>query len=229
MNINEAKDIIKLSVENLIRRKGQILGEQLEAEIINSACLYILKKYSQNIKQVAQTDLIMNYLQDNLSFQPIAKCFTQAALQLFPNNYNSDLAEYANITIIQNITWSGMYDFLKKYYNDNHGREIDDNATNKIIFISSRHTRHENGIISSSIIHRRIELTFSNEGKKLFIEIIPTISPKTAYLVYDTTNKRKYKGDDPDFEFILNINSKLEIEEITMYRLDKKVFWEYKL
>ena len=122
-----------------------------------------------------------------------------------------------------------MYDFLKIYYAENHGKEIDNKGTNKIIFKSSSHTRHENGLISSAIAYRRIEINFLNERKRLLIEINPTISSKTAYLVYDTTNKKKYKGDDPDFEFILNFNSNNEIEEVTMYRLDKKVFWVYKL
>ena len=53
MNKEEAKKILTNSISNLHTYRGTLTNEDIDAEVINNACLYILKKqkeFSRNKK-----------------------------------------------------------------------------------------------------------------------------------------------------------------------------------
>ena len=204
------------------------IREELEAEVINCACLFLLENHKANIKQVSNTNLINNVVPDNLlKFQEIAFKFTEAAKTLFPKLYNEDLGSYANLTIIQNISWAGMLDFLRVYYKDYHGINIDNQNINTEVFISIKHDRLENSMkVSDSFIRREIRMNFIESGRKMLIEISPTISPKNTYLMSENDTYRKYKGEDPDFEFTLYSNGGI-VNKVIFDRLDMNTRWIY--
>ena len=67
----------------------------------------------------------------------------------------------AFIAIYQNISWAGMWDFLRDYFQKKHGESIDSIVGEPLIFYSQKHKRFENGVlISTSKVERNINLNF---------------------------------------------------------------------
>jgi hypothetical protein len=110
MNTEDATLILCRSILNLEAHKGNLTGADLEAEVINNACLVILKNERARVNQ--------NILQ-------IAHAFTDAAAYLYPDRYKEVSIINAIGGIQQNVAWDGMWEFLKGYYRRNHGIEID--------------------------------------------------------------------------------------------------------
>ncbi len=122
--------ILGASVTNFIDRNGTITKANLEAEVINNICLYILK--SQREKALGQTTIhdmfisILKNAQENSSVD-ITKVFTDAARELFHNHYTVKEAINATFGVQENLAWEGMWDFLKKYFIEKHGLNIEEN------------------------------------------------------------------------------------------------------
>lgn len=114
MNIQKAKEILSKSIQNLQTRRGQITMADVEAEVINNACLSILKN-----KDIANS---MSY----------ANIFTTAATELI-GQYSEREAVSAMMGIPQNVQWEGMWDFLRDYFQKNHGIQIDSRLAAKVI------------------------------------------------------------------------------------------------
>jgi hypothetical protein len=90
---------------------GDLPDEVLKAEVINNACLDILLLRRQGCQDRAQENFIINtYIEVAREITPV-----------FDDRY----AAIANVGIRQHVEWSGMWDFLDKYFKDNHGRCID--------------------------------------------------------------------------------------------------------
>lgn len=226
----EQKKLLINSVQNFNKKNNRLPSStELEAEVINCTCLFILRHKYHTLRQVHDIGLINTVFFDNLrEFKEIAVKFTTAATELFPSNYNKELAESAYILIIQNISWAGMWDFLRSYYIEKHGINIDEKKVHSKIFISKKHDRLENNIkVSDASVERIIKVDFIENSNKMLIEIQPSISPKTTNLVSVTDNSKKYKGDDPDFEFTLYFNTSGEIFKVEFERKDKNVKWIY--
>lgn len=222
--------ILQNSIKNFQNKNNRLpTVAELEAEVINCACIYILKNYPSRVAQVSDVNLIYTVSEENFNkFQTIASDFTNAAILLFPNHYNEDLANIGNISIIKNISWSGMLDFLRVYYNDVHGVTIDNQSVNSETFISSKHDRLENRVkVSDALVRREIIMNFTNNKNKMLIEISPTMSPKNTYLINESDFTKKYKGDDPDFEFTLFYNNSGKVNKLVFERLDMNTIWIY--
>ena len=64
------------------------------------------------------------------------------------------------------------------------------------------HKRFENGIqVSHDHVPRRANLEYNAEGSSVIISIIPTLSPKRAYLVKQEFFTLYYRGEDSIYRF----------------------------
>ena len=64
------------------------------------------------------------------------------------------------------------------------------------------HKRFEGGrLVSHDHVARRANLNYDVTGNKVEISIIPTLSPKRAYLVRQDYFTLYYRGEDPDYRF----------------------------
>ena len=102
-----------------------------------------------------------------------------------------------------------------------------------INYISSRHIRIEN--ISSSkptqwpinYAQRHIKLHYTDFGKTLTVEIIPSLTAKKATLVKDENDVLTYIGEDPDFGFEIETKENNTIKRFSMFRFDKDMELRY--
>ena len=102
-----------------------------------------------------------------------------------------------------------------------------------INYISSRHIRIEN--ISSSqptqwpinYAQRHIKLHYTDYGKTLTVEIIPSLTAKKATLVKDENDVLTYIGEDPDFGFEIETKENNTIKRFSMFRFDKDMELRY--
>lgn len=198
MNKESAKQLLAQSITNLQNRRGQITMADVEAEVINNACLNILKnKDTQNAIIYAQI-------------------FTESAQELIPQ-YSEKESMSALMGIQQNVLWDGMWDFLRDYFQKNHGIQIDDIETEPAIFYSNKHKRYENNsLVSESEVERTINLNFIDNKEVLVIGIAPSLSPKKSYKLERNGNSVKYKGDDPDYLFTVTYDDFDEVEQFTL-------------
>lgn len=218
MDINLAKSILADSLTNLEKRRGGLTVADLEAEVINNACLYFLKQQKESTSGASSIEeMFMGALNSTQNLLPIAKAFTDAARQLFPDNYTERNSIIAITGIQQNVAWEGMWDFLRDYFEANHGRKIDNVETNTSIFYSNRHQRFEhNSMVSESVVERTININFVEEND-VIVGIAPSLSPKKAYLVSGNEKTKQYKGYDPDYLFTINFD---EYEEVCKFTLE---------
>jgi hypothetical protein len=198
MNKESAKQVLAQSITNLQNRRGQITMADVEAEVINNACLNILKnKDTQNAIIYAQI-------------------FTESAQELIPQ-YSEKASMSAIMGIQQNVLWDGMWDFLRDYFQKNHGIQIDEVETEPAIFYSSKHKRFENNsLVSESEVERTINLNFIDNKEVLVIGIAPSLSPKKSYKLERNGNSVKYRGDDPDYLFTVTYDDFDEVDQFTL-------------
>jgi hypothetical protein len=198
MNKESAKQVLAQSITNLQNRRGQITIADVEAEVINNACLNILKnKDTQNAIIYAQI-------------------FTESAQELIPQ-YSEKESMSALMGIQQNVLWDGMWDFLRDYFQKNHGIQIDEVETEPAIFYSNKHKRYENNsLVTESEVERTINLNFIDNKEVLIIGIAPSLSPKKSYKLERNVNSVKYKGDDPDYLFTVTYDDFDEVEQFTL-------------
>ena len=196
MTKDNAKQILAQSISNLHQRRGSINSSDLETEVINNACLYILKNQKDKMhKGNTIEEMFMGALNATQDFVPIAKAFTDGAMELFPEHYTVKEAMVATMGIQQNVAWDGMWDFLRDYFQKNHGIQIDEVETDPTIFYSSKHKRYENNsIVSESEVERTINLNFVDNKEELLVGIAPSLSPKKSYKIESTGNSVKYKA-----------------------------------
>ena len=102
-----------------------------------------------------------------------------------------------------------------------------------INYISSRHIRVENISASKPIqwpinyAHRHIKLHYTDFGKTLTVEIIPSLTAKKATLVKDENDVLTYIGEDPDFGFEIETKENNTIKRFSMFRFDKDMELRY--
>lgn len=217
MDKNDAKIILRSGLQNIQDREGKLTIQDIETEVINQACKYILQKYSDQIKSVHDINQINSVILENTKFQPIALMFIDAASDIFPNDYGDDERKAAFNGIFLNISWAGMWDFLRNYFQRKHGESIDETKSEPMIFYSQKHIRFENGVqTSESKVERNINLNFTKEQAEVIVSIEPTLSAKKAYLISNNNNIRIYKGADPDYRFTIKFDKFEEVQEFIL-------------
>jgi len=126
MNKTIAKQILNQSIINLRLRNENIKLSDIEADVINLACLSIFKKQKE-----------INFPSDLFPFdflEAAIAAFTEAAMEIIPNGYTFSHAANANMGIQQNIYWEGMWEFLENYFENKHGIQIKDVEINSTMF-----------------------------------------------------------------------------------------------
>ena len=116
---NEAKIILSRGFQNIQNREGRLTLQDVEAEVINQACRYIIENFSNQIEAVHDINRIGTVIVGNTKFQPIALMFVDGATEIFPNDYGSEERKAAFSGIYSNISWAGMWDFLRDYFQKN--------------------------------------------------------------------------------------------------------------
>jgi hypothetical protein len=125
MDIQIAKKKLEDSLSNLKRIKGQLSTSDIEADIMNVACLELLKENDSWIKKGADNDSIMAVMYLNhMRYSEDVELYFEAASLLYPSIYKNPNKDIFVGLVIKNATWSGMWDFLKKYFKDNHNKNI---------------------------------------------------------------------------------------------------------
>lgn len=221
MNTHNAKQILVKSINNLISRRGQITISDVEAETINNACLFILQNFHQEVKSVHDVTQIDIVLPINfMNFENICNCFVNASRELFPDDYDIESANVGKAMILQNISWSGMLDFLRDYFQKNHGIQIDKIKTASSIFYSTNHKRYENGYLVSENDDEKdirvVNLNFIDNKKELLVSIEPSLSPKNSYLIIDDGSELVFRGYDDDYLFKIKLDDFGEVEQFTL-------------
>jgi tetratricopeptide (TPR) repeat protein len=136
----------------------------LEAEVINLACLSIFKKQKE-----------LNYPTDLLPYEFLKSAtaaLTEAAMELYSNAYTYSHAASAHMGIQQNIYWNGMWVFLKNYYESKHGIEIDNIEVSTSMF--------SRAIISNSIPLKDLA-KYPSDDHAIFITFIKNWNTKLAW------------------------------------------------
>ena len=104
----KTEDIKKAFFEVILdlneKKGGKIFINDLEAEVINYACLFCI-------------------LNPQMDVDKVADFFTKIAVESFPE-YDESYALVGRSSIKQNLKWHGMKDFLIKYYKNNHNINI---------------------------------------------------------------------------------------------------------
>lgn len=97
-----------------------------------------------------------------------------------------------------------------------------------IQFHSTNHKRYENGKqLTHDYVSRIIQLQYSDNGLRLFISIIPTLSPKGATIQKDIGNTLFYIGDDKDYRFEVETYENNEIKRVSVIRVDRNLELKY--
>lgn len=217
MDLNSAKNILGKGLQNIQNRQGRLTIQDVEAEVINQACRYIIQNYSAQIESVHDINQIGSVIMNNTQFQPIALKFVDAASEFFPNDYGEDERKAAFSGIYSNISWAGMWDFLRDYFQKKHGEAIDDVESEPMIFYSKKHKRYEHGVqVSESEVERNVNLNFFNNQSEVIVSIEPTLSAKKGFLISNNNNTLIYNGADPDYRFIIKLDKYDEVEEFVL-------------
>lgn len=73
-----------------------------------------------------------------------------------------------------------------------------------ITHVFESHKRFEHGVeVSCVYVPRRANFEYDATGNSVIISIMPTLSPKKAYLVGQDGFILSYKGQDPDYRFVI--------------------------
>lgn len=208
MNKKIVEKKLSLSLSRLVKFRGNITIEDIEAEVINNACLIYLQQKNHGV------------LPSNVFYiNKLAMIFTDVAQELFPDQYLEDEITSAQMQIPQNIKWDGMWNFLKRYFMENHHIEIDEVELETKDFNSRMHQRYEHGINVSGddLTPRLVSIDYIGGYEKVQVRISPTLSPKEATLHYKSDDKIVYHSNDGTYVFTIFSD---EFEEIESFVLD---------
>lgn len=213
-----ALDRLRTSTDNLRKRRTVLTVPDIEREVINNACLLFLKmRRERGDKDWNARCIYGNAIVSNSEAIPYAEAFARAAMILFPQQYGMPEANAAVLSVPMNVSWEGMWDFLKDYFQKYHGISIDNNRNQPCIFYSSCHKRYEHDVlITQSKVPRTINVQFINDRDEIIVSIEPTLSAKTGYLIEGNDNFLVYNGKDPDYRFTLTFDDFEEIETFVL-------------
>lgn len=221
--VNKAYELLSNSKNSLIAKHSKITTSDIEADVINVACKFILENFGDDIVSNHNINEIHPYIQQNMKFQPLAQIFTELAKEIYSGNYTNREANAGQLAIIQNISWGGMWDFLRDYFAKKHNIQIDNSQSDTTVFYSVRHERFENNqLTSKSEVERIVRINSQNE-KEIIVSIEPSLSAKKAKLIDKSNNKYKYKGFDEDYMFVVTKDKFDEITEFELHMPNRKL------
>lgn len=215
--INKAFELLSKSKDSLLSKHSHISVSDIEADVINVACKFIIENFRNEIASNHNINEMHPQVQQNMKFQPLAQIFTGIAKEIYPNKYTVREEQAGQLAIIQNISWGGMWDFLRDYFEKKHNAQIDNVKSETTTFYSSRHERFQNNeMVSASDVERIVMLNFSENKNEVIVSIEPTLSAKKARLINDNQNELKYQGYDEDYVFHISLSFFDEVDKFTL-------------
>ena len=189
------------SLLDLETRNGKLTYNDISAEVINNACLDILReRRKKNLNNVFEEAIISAYL--------------TSANKIIPS-FDEKYLTIANHGIRSNLEWSGMWYFLKQYFEEKHSVYID--KVNEIKkFISTKHTRFENEILIGVYNDLREVVIEYLSLHEIIISIKPNVGPKRAKFTSSVSGIKMYTCEDDDYSF--HIYNENNIEKIVALR-----------
>ena len=221
MNVDEARQILVQSITNLEKRKGGITRGDLEAEVINNACLSIIKNQNSNIENGSSIqEWLVGALNSSQDYLPIAQSFIRAAKELLPEYFGKDDAETVMVGIEQNLAWEGMWEFLVDYFEKNHGIKIDGKESRPILFFSDKQQTYESGLLVKEIDEEKtVFISFTLNKQMIRVKIDPDLPPQKGVLVSRDKHTLKYKNED--YYFTVQYDEYNEVDSFVLDKLDE--------
>lgn len=98
-----------------------------------------------------------------------------------------------------------------------------------ITHVFKQQQRIENGrVVADDPVIRRANFEYNSTGTEVVISIIPTLSPKRAYLIQENGFTLKYIGDDSDYIFEIECwPDNGTIKRLSVFRQDTGVEYRY--
>lgn len=223
MNVDEARQILTQSITNLEKRKGGITRGDLEAEVINNACLAIIKDQNDNLAKGASIkEMLVGALNSSQDYYPIARAFVQAAKQLLPEYFNRDEEEVVLLGIEENLAWDGMWEFLIDYFQENHGIKIDGKELRPVLFFSDKQKTYESALLVEEVEKEKtVFIGFSLNRQKMRVKIDPDLPSTKCILVQENKKILKYKNEKLNYYFTINYDEYNEVESFVWDKLDE--------
>ena len=224
MNTERARQILTHSITNLEKRKGGITRGDLEAEIINHACLAILKNQNEKTDNGNSIkDILLGALNSTQENESIAHSFINAAKELLPEYISDEEAEVVMTGIEQNLNWDGIYNFLVDYFRENHGIHIDVNESIPLIFFSERQETYENGVLlAQSEREITIFINFDKGHRYLLVKIDPDLPRQKGILTSREEKTLIYRSLNKHYNFTVIYDEYDEVKEFIFEDIDRQ-------
>lgn len=218
MNREKARQILTQSITNLEKRKGGVTQGDLEAEVINNACLAIIKNQNDKIgKGTNIREILVGALNSSEDYHKIANDFINAANDLLPEYFDKEEAEIVLTGIEQNLAWDGMWEFLVDYFEKNHGIKIEEDEPPPVIFFSDRQQKYEEGeLISETEDEKTIYISFSQNKKEVKVKIDHELPTKKGILVSKDGLSYIYKNEKLNYTFTIQYDDYEEVASLTI-------------
>ncbi len=223
MNKEKARQILTQSITNLEKRNNGITQGDIEAEVINNACLAIIKNQNEKIgRGNSIKEIILGALNSTEDYYPIAKAFIHAAQELLPEYFTDEDAELAMLGIEQNLAWEGMWEFLIDYFQKHHGITITDNESTPLFFFSARQEKYEFGILTSDTdSEKTVSIIFSNDYKEVVVDIESDLPVIKGYLINKENNRLKYRNKELNYVFTITFDDFEDVESFVVEMVDQ--------
>ncbi len=220
MEKEKARKILTLSITNLEKRNEGVTQGDIHAEIINNACLAIIRNQNEKIgKGSSFRDMLMGAINSTQDHKSIANAFIEAARELLPEYFDEDDEMIVIRGIEQNLEWGGIWKFLIGYFRENHGINIDKGETTPVLFFSTREEKYEDGIlISDTEVNKTVSLNFSENFEELLVSIEKELPPQNAVLIAREENVLQYRNDNLNYTFTVTYD---DYEEVETFRFEK--------
>lgn len=225
MNKEKARQVLTQSISNLEKRKGGVTQGDINAEVINNACLAIVKNQNEKISNGKSfRDMLVGALNSTQDFHTISMSFINAARELLPDYFEEEDARDVLIGIEQNLAWEGLWDFLTDYFRKNHGIIIEEGETVPLVFFCSRETRYEDGIlVSDSEVDKTIYINFTSGKKKVIITIEPDYPPQKGIFYSREDKILKFRDHETDSLYTIVFDDYDEVESLTLVQENMEV------
>jgi len=230
MTKEQAKKILSESVNNILNQQSQMTTRELEKEVIYQGCYEILKNRKK--KTASGGDLMSMFGAFSKSTQdiiPVSKAFSEAAMELFPKNFDHSHAIIATEGIKNNIFEDNMWDVLREYFLDKHGQDIEDNLVVEgggptFILNSRRQVENENTQTNENV---EVKIVFVGTHK-----IIVTVGINIKNITGTLTNEDdmynlEYVTDNDEFIFIIRYNKSFQPRSFVVINKKNDIQVEY--
>jgi hypothetical protein len=225
MNKEEAKIILKKSINNLFKRQEVVRKQELEKDVIFLITYEILKQRKKDIANSKNMmDIVGGFSNSMNEIIPVSAAFTEAAKEFYPKQY--DVLPAMAAMEIQNIIFEdNAWDVLREYFLSKHGYDIDENLIeeggfHKFSMISKRQIVNNSRIMNENI---EVKIAFI-ETYKIIVTVGAIINKISGNLLSeDDFYNLEYDNNQSDYKFIIHYDNSFRISSFdTINKVDNK-------